>query len=476
MDDTDQEDEILLPVELEESVLTGLVWSDELAPQIIIRLKAEDFSSRQYQRVARQAITHLERYGKAPGAHMPELLSRDLTRGSEGQLLRMLLQGMEQVAPRLQSSFVLEHLDDFLETRQIQKAIELASDALQRGELKVAREAIQQQQSIKQEGSPGVYLHEADKMLSFLNRSADSGFTSGVDTLDQFGATPARKTMLLFLAPPKKGKSWFVVNCGKRNLMHRKSVLHITLENSWELTAQRYAQAINAMTSDADATIRVTRFKKDDLQRLASIELDSIEAEAISRGNKEKIARKLKAFERRPKLLIKEFPMSTLTVGQLTAYLDYLERVEKFKPDLLLIDSPNRMAMDSRNLRTDLAQIFARLHGVASSRNMALVCVHHGNRGSATAKTVTSTMSSEDYTVIGIADLIITYSQTSREKTKGLARLLVDGARNARDNFSVMITQAYDIGQFCLDSVYFSKFAAEENSRMTGEKEDDGKS
>jgi len=48
--------------------------------------------------------------------------------------------------------------------------------------------------------------------------------------------------------------------------------------------------------------------------------------------------------------------------------------------------------------------------------------------------------------------VVLTYSQTPAEKSLNLARLFVEKARNEESKMQVLITQAYGVGQFCLDS------------------------
>ena len=108
------------------------------------------------------------------------------------------------------------------------------------------------------------------------------------------------------------------------------------------------------------------------------------------------------------------------------------------------------------NKRLELGQIFERIRGIGVKRNAAIVVVTQGNRESETAQTVTADMASEDISKLATTDVAITYSQTPAEKKLGLARLMVGKARNDGDGFSVLITQAYGIGQFCLDSIPMS--------------------
>jgi hypothetical protein len=79
----------------------------------------------------------------------------------------------------------------------------------------------------------------------------------------------------------------------------------------------------------------------------------------------------------------------------------------------------------------------------------------------------------EDWSKVATADTVLTYSRTAEEYNAGLARIFVERARGEADQFIVLVTQQYGIGQFCLDSTYMSKYVQDEVSTHLGA-DDDG--
>jgi replicative DNA helicase len=452
---------------LEDNVLTALCWSDQHAANVSMQVPAELFATRAYREIAEKAIDHLQRYNIPPKGHLRDLLEDKLRRGDEGILLKRTLDAMEELQANFQPEFVLEQLQHFIAMRKLSMAVEQAADALNEGDVDKAREALFEQ-DLAPKQTPGIWLNDPKRALSFLDHRDEDFFSSDIDVLDDLGVRPRRKTLTLMIAAAKRGKSTWLVGVGKRAILHHQKALHITLENSEELTSKRYTQALFAMAADSrDASIRVPVFKRDSLGRCLSIEHDVLTPEVLRPEARKQLGKRLSAL--RGKLLIKEFPTSTLTIAQLNAYLDVLERAESFIPDLLIIDYPDLMAVgDVRDMRVNLGKLFAQLRGIGVARNMAVVAVTQGNRSSDHARTVTAGMVAEDWSKIGTADTVLTYSQTSEEKEIGLARVLVAAARDARDKYVVMISQSYATCQFCIDSVYMSKFVESEVDRMTG--------
>lgn len=447
-----------------------LCWDPQHAPQLVFQLTVDLFSTRTYRKIAEAAIEHLNKYGTPPRAHLRDLLEDQLRRGEEGQLLRRILDAMDGLYAELQPDYVLSQLDRFIATRKLSNALSDAADALQQGDIDKAREAIYRQ-DLQQKPSPGIWLHDPEAMLSFLNVREDDFFPTGIEALDQRGVRPARKQLFIIIGSKGIGKSWWLTQIGKHCVMNRRSVLHLTLENSEELAAQRYTQALYAMSMQEASTIRVPVFKKDALGRCVSIEFDVRSPELLNSASRRAVSKKLLAMKSRARLLIKEFPTGDLTISQLNMYLDSLDRTENFRPDMLILDQAFNLRFDPRDIRTSMGQSLIHLRGTAIRRNMAIVTAWQGNRATDSAKTVTTGMVAEDWSLGGTADTICTISRTQSERDVNLARVLVDKARGARDKFVVMVSQSYDTGQFALDGVYTNKFVDDEVNRLAGEDE-----
>jgi hypothetical protein len=59
----------------------------------------------------------------------------------------------------------------------------------------------------------------------------------------------------------------------------------------------------------------------------------------------------------------------------------------------------------------------------------------------------------EDFSQVQTLDVGLAFRQTKMEAKLGLARILVADSRDAPAGWEVLISQNYDQGQFCVDSV-----------------------
>jgi hypothetical protein len=126
----------MLTGHIEDNVLCALCWSDNLAGEIVLKIKASDFSTQIYRRIAEEAIKFYEQYGQPPRTHLRDRLEAGLHHGADGRFMADLLLEMEnRLASELNEDFVRAELDEFLLKQRLINAIGVASDLLHNGDL-----------------------------------------------------------------------------------------------------------------------------------------------------------------------------------------------------------------------------------------------------------------------------------------------------------------------------------------------------
>lgn len=442
---------------LQENVLTLLCFDDAFCPIVRNTVSASMFESRAFQDIASHAIDYYDRFGEAIKEHIADELE-PILEGSDkrkGASYKRILDNLFIAKEEMNRDYVISKLNMFVRQQCLKSSIVRAVESLDDGNVDQAEIEISKGLSAQMNVfEAGTFFADPKQSLKFMDQ-VNEGIITGIEEFDKRDVCPRRKEMYMIVAPAKKGKSWGLIHIGKWALLQRLRVLHVTLEMSEERTSMRYIQSFFSV-SKRDPLMRAPSFVFDSDGRLSDIAMQEIERPTLAQPNiRAMLTNKLqREFRRRPPLIIKQFPTKGLTIQMLNAYLDSLERFHKFVPDVIILDYPKLMKMDDKNLRTELGVITEQLRGIGIERNAAMVVAAQGNRDSATAKTVTDTMIGEDYSQIATADNVITYSQTPQEKKLGLARLYVSNGRNDEDKFSVLISQNYNTGQFCLDSAY----------------------
>lgn len=438
-----------------ENVLTLLCFSDEYATLIRHAITPNLFESAVFRDIAGHAIDFIDQFKAAIKEHLADELE-DVLKGNDkrkASSYSRVLDNLFLSKEHMNEKYVFDQLNAFVRQQKLKSALVRAVEAIEDG--RVGQAEVELQKGLSEQivaFEPGVFLSDPKQALKFLEHEHD-GIRTGIHDLDSHDIMLRPQEMFMMIAPAKKGKSWLLTHLGKNACMQRKRVLHITLEMSERRCAQRYVQSFFSV-SKRQAAVRTTVFKKDDRGHMLDLEFEEIERPSLGDAKiRQTLSKRIqKEFKHRLPLIIKQFPTGMLTVPALTAYLDALERFHKFIPDVLLIDYPDLMKVDASNKRIEVGEIFKDLRGIAVERNIALGTVTQGNRESSKARIVTDAHVAEDYSKIATADIVLTYNQTPEEKKAGLARLFVTNSRNDEDKFMVLISQAYAIGQFCLDS------------------------
>jgi hypothetical protein len=444
---------------LQQNVLLLLCFSDEHCKLIRSNVTPQLFESAPYREVAGVAIDFIDQYGEAIKEHLPDQLEHILTDEDEprkAESYKRLLDDLFSAKDEVNGEYVVSQLHRFVRAQRMKDAVIKSAELLKDGkvdELEVLWQAALKAQMTTFEG--GLDLSNADDVASLVEGDLEEpGFELGIPEFDRRGFMPRRKELFLFIAPRGAGKSWFATYCAKQAIKRRWSPLIVSLEMSERRYGARFLQAFFAI-SKREALVRLGRFKTGRDGSLEDILYEQVEhLTMVDADLKTKIVSKAKrTFRKRAPFRIKSFPTGSLTIEQLEAYLDGLERYHNFIPDALIIDYPDLMAHDIKNKRLELGRLNERIRGICVARNLAGIILSQPNAEGEASGTVRLRHAAEDISKGATVDYACTYSQTDAEAKLGLARLLADKNRNDEDGYSVLITQSYQTGQFCLDSV-----------------------
>lgn len=442
---------------LQENLLTLLCFDDAHCKIARAALTPQLFESSVYKEVAGIAIDFIDQYGEAVKEHLPDHLE-GILKGEDARKAasyKKLVDNLFLAKDSINGEYVLSQLNKFVRAQTFKAGLVQAVEALDDGNIDAAELAMSKAMG-KQivSFSAGINLSNPVQMQQVLEAGLEEqGFSLGIKELDRFGIMARRKQLLMLIAPRGRGKSFFITHCAKMALVQRWKVLVITLEMSEIAYTRRFLQSFFSISKD-EAKVRVAQLQHGRDGSLSDILYEEVERMTLrDEGINDYLMSRIKRdFRRRPPLWIKEFPTKSLDMNGLEAYLDQLERFESFVPDVIFLDYPDLMKHDSKNKRIELGELIERFRGVCSARNAAGVTVSQGNRDAETAQTVTGGMVAEDISKLATVDTCLTLSRTDMEEKLGLARILVEKARDQKDGMSILVTQAYALGQFALDS------------------------
>lgn len=459
---------------LQENVLTLLCFDIETALLIRNCVTPNLFENHIYRKIVSKAIDYIDAYKQTPNEHLPDILEDELAEPKTSQMYTDTLYQMHQLKEEINTKFVVSQLQSFIRQQNLKLALIEAVDFVKDSKIEQAEVVLSKAlKNTLDVFDPGTRFFKPQEALNFLNRE-DDPFYTGIQELDKRGIGPARKELFTMLAPSNRGKTWALIHFGKKALLQRLKVLHISLEMSEDRISQRYIQSFFSVSKNNNKAV-LPVMEKDTLGKFVTIDTHMNKNTTTLRDTNINVVlkKKLEKTRGRYSLIIKQFPTGALTMHALQAYLNNLEQAEKFIPDMIIIDYADLMQIDGANLRIDTGRIYKELRGLAVERNIAMITASQSNREAENVKLITMRHLAEDYSKAAISDNIISYNQTSLEKKLGLARLFVAKSRNDMNGQTIIITQSYETGQFCLDSSlmtnesYFSSIEQKEYKNDT---------
>lgn len=445
-----------LTAAIQECLLAILYYDPTNAPSAAALVSAKLYDPF-FSEMADAAITYLTEYGQPPGEHAVDLLAALSERAPKNApFYRRIFDSMQATKSTINHEYVLKTAGAFTRYQKLKRSLGTAITALERETEEGLEEAERTLgAALKQSHDlfdPGTFIADPTRALRFLDSEMVDAIPTGIQALDERNFGPVRKRLNLFIAPYGKGKSWWLINLAKHAMLDGKRVLYVSLELSEEEICQRIFQSMFALTKRSEA-VRVQRFERDELGRFVALKESELTGrKALADENiREFLVSKQKPLRTRPPLLVRQFP--TLSVPELGGYLDMLEGQRKFMPDLVLLDYVTLLDTDVSNYRLTIGQNCKALRALGVERNIAIATAAQANRGASSSRWTTGEHTAEDMSLLHTADVGLTYSQTKAEEELGLARIFVAKGRTDKDRFGVLISQAYAIGQFAVDTV-----------------------
>lgn len=134
------------------------------------------------------------------------------------------------------------------------------------------------------------------------------------------------------------------------------------------------------------------------------------------------------------RLIIKEFPTNTASIYSLRSHIERLD-VKGFKPGIIIIDYADIMRSTRQfdSLRHELKLIYEELRGFATEKHIPIWTASQSNKEGSNSDIVDLSNMSEAYGKAMVADVVLSISRKSSEKSSGWGRLYVAKNRAGRD-------------------------------------------
>lgn len=392
----------------QEKVMQALLSDRQWAEQMLEVFDVQYFELRYLQFLADRYFSHAKKYKVFPTLQLLVTIIRDELKSGTDVVLRDqiidYLQRMRSNPDPGDLAYVKEKALDFCRKQALKAALEGAVDDM------VAEKYERIVENIKKAVCVGTtpqlghdFFQDYESRFTRLQRNCVSTGLDELDRRDILNGGLGAGELGVIVAPTGVGKSHMLTFLGCNALRSGVDVLHYTLELSEAAVGRRYDS--NLCEIDSNDVIE----GKDGI---------------IAKYQQMKLGR----------LMIKEFPTNTATIYTLRSHIERLD-LKGFRPGLIIIDYADIMRSTRQydSLRHELKLIYEELRGFAGEKLLPVWTASQSNKEGSTTDIVDLSNMSEAYGKAMVADVVLSISRKSHEKSKGQGRLFIAKNRAGRD-------------------------------------------
>lgn len=389
----------------QEKVFQAMLQDSLFADQMVDVLQPDFFDVSYLQQCAAKFFEHKARYKTFPSADVLEVM---VTRDQEVEpqfsvQVRDYISRVKEHPLNGDTGYIQQTSLDFCKKQAMKAALIKAIDKMQESKFDEISQVIKEALVA---GSTRDLGHEYSS--GFARRSEKSTtkrIPTGWGPLDKvLNGGWERGTIGTFIAPTGAGKSHFLVNAGAAALEQGLNVAYVTLEMADYKIGLRFDSYYSGV-------------------ELNHIPDHAAKVEAAALG------------KAKGRLFIKEFPTKAATVQTIRSYLQRLQAVHDFVPDILLVDYADllRGSRGYADKRFELEGNYEELRGLAQEFRLVILTADQTNRSGLDMEVVTIGQIGESYAKATVCDLIMTVSRTMEDKQANTGRLFVAKSRLGPD-------------------------------------------
>jgi len=392
----------------QEKIFQGLLTDHTWAAQMLEVMHSDFFDLRYLKYLSEKYFAYFAKYRTFP---TPQLLISIVKESLLDDHDILLKEQIIDYLHRLRTdpdlgdiSYVKDQALDFCKRQSFKDALEQAVDLIGKNEYESVVELMKDAVSVGMPNTVGhIFFEDAEVRFVKSNRVAIPTGLARLDAHDILRGGLGPGELGVVTANTGVGKSHWLVSLGAHAMRCGKDVVHYTFELSEEAVGLRYDSNLCNIPSN-------------DVQDQKKAVFETYEEEDF--GN----------------LIIKEYPTGAASIITIKNHLNKL-LLRDFKPSLIIIDYADimRSTRSFDSLRHELKLIYEELRNLAMELQVPVWTASQANRDSANSDIVGLENMAEAYAKAQVADVVLSISRKSTEKSGGSGRLYIAKNRAGRD-------------------------------------------
>lgn len=370
-----------------------------------------------------------KKYGTVPSV---EVFEREVDKSDISEANKVFIKNLIESSETFlkNESYIRDEISGFVMERNMRRAMKLCVTLMKEKNYSNMVTAVTQAYNSTGTADDSVneisYFFDYEKRLEErLDEELSHGIPTCIPELDCHfaGGGVCKGELACCLAPPNRGKSQWLVKVGKAALIHRKKVLHISMEMNQKRVAERYDQNFLGLT------------KEDLFTSEGSTEL---------RKFMETQGKYFTKNMKREGLVIKFWPPRGVTVSDIKNYI-IRKRINGIKFDLVIVDYGGVIKPDViyKNNYIELGNIFYDLANMAAELDVAVWTASQASRDSFKKKTISMGDFAESIKIVHPCHIIIALCQTPHEYKQNIMRLVIIKNREGEKEVEVKIKTSF---------------------------------
>lgn len=278
-----------------------------------------------------------------------------------------------------------------------------------------------------------------------------------------------RGDLVSFIAPMKRGKSWWLMYTAVIGAMLGLHVLFISLEMQQNQVIRRFWQCLRARPKK-EKEIEIPYFiESENDEEKYEIRKRKKNFEGIDISEIPKDQKSIRMFFKSGNIRILTFPASSASVNDIENSIDNLGYYENYHPQLIIIDQADNLRADGKyetmQYRHQLDHIWKTLRGAAQKRCCCYVTATQAAKVSFSSD-ITEEMIAEDIRKLAHVSKMIAINQNKDDRENKVVRVAQLAEREEGRNLKqACVLQCLDIGNPCVDSKYMNEIYVKKKKR-----------
>lgn len=497
--------------DMDKKILTGMIVSTNYCLDVSRIIDLNFFLTSHSKKIAKWILSYFKKYKIAPEQQIKDIFQEEeaTLKKEEADLIESFLKELSDryeeersIENNLNIPYLFDQTIEYFKERALTIHADTVRSLVELGKIGEAEEAVVNYKKVAKTNSQWVNPFSTE----VINRVFDN---TDVDNLFKFPGALGnmigyfkRSWLVGFMAPMKRGKTWWLIEIAVISVLCGYRTVFISLEMSEEEILERFYKRISALASEDgeliypcfdcksnqdDTCIKRERKGKGRLlledgslpeyspninhtvcthcrdKHIPGFIISTwAQVHKVRKLTKStaKLYTKSMADMFGDNLRVLVFPINTANSEDIKSELDNLEYTEDFVPTTIVADYADILGTEQHGLtgRDKTNETWLMLKNLAQTKHALVATATQSSRKSIYKKNVAQDDTSEDIRKLAHVNAMFTLNQTETEEEKGIMRVGVAVHRHKKtyESKNVIVLMQQEVGQPLLDSEYYS--------------------